>query len=71
MAYAMAYSPCLRCGIVFGYNPNKVPSFRVEGKREPVCSTCIDVINLMRLQKGLDAFVWDDDAYEPIHESEL
>jgi|TARA_Y100000310_G_scaffold298871_1_gene333211 thiamine phosphate synthase YjbQ (UPF0047 family) len=56
---------------VFGYNPHKVPSVRVEGERVAVCQPCIITANRLRVEQGLEPFQIAEDAYEAIHESEL
>ena len=77
MGYAMVYDECLRCGYMFGFNPNKVPSFRLESSRwganvkRPVCEPCIHMINADRKRKGVRQFVIPEDAYTAIEESEL
>ena len=71
MGYALAFSQCVSCKHVFGYNPHKVPSIRVNGVREPVCLTCIELANPKRKAAGLDEIVPHPDAYGPIDESEL
>ncbi len=69
--YALMFGKCANCGQPFGFNPHKVPSIRVEGKREPVCKPCIDQANPQRVAAGLPPFVIQPDAYEPIPEEEL
>lgn len=50
MGYALALSACCSCHRVFGYNPIRVPSVRVNGVREPVCRECIERANPLRKQ---------------------
>lgn len=71
MGYALAFSACCSCHRVFGYNPIRVPSVRVNGVREPVCRECIERANPLRKQAGLPELVIHPDAYEPVEESEL
>ena len=72
MSYATVFSPCVNCGRLFGYNPHKVPSIRVNGVREPVCRECIEAENAHRKDNNLELLPEPHaDAYEPIHESEL
>jgi len=69
--YVIAYAPCANCGVSFGCNPNKVPSVRIDGVREPICLVCIGLLNAERRDMGLLPFVPEPDAYEPLPESEL
>jgi hypothetical protein len=71
MGYALAFSGCVSCKRVFGYNPHKVPSIRVNGVREPVCRQCIELANPQRKAAGLPEFTINPDAYEAIDENEL
>ena len=71
MGYAMCYSSCFGCGRVFGYNPHRVPSVRIDGVRQPVCADCVERVNPERIKNGLEPIVPAADAYEAIHESEL
>lgn len=71
MGYAMAVSPCIGCGTPFMFNPNKVPSVRVAGIREPICRTCVEKANPKRRELGLAPIEIHPDAYEPINEAEL
>lgn len=71
MGYAFVIGPCLVCKRPFSFNPVRVPSFRVEGKREPICEPCIKFINTKRKEKGMEPFTYADDAYEACREEEL
>jgi len=71
MGYALMFGSCINCRKVFGFNPNRVPSIRMNGVREPVCRECIERANPMRKQAGLPEFAIHPDAYEPINEEEL
>jgi len=72
MGYAVMMSPCLICDKVFGYNPHRVPSIRVNGERQPVCLPCIVQENRRRQLVGQELLPDPHpDAYEPIQESEL
>jgi hypothetical protein len=62
---------CLVCKRVFTFNPIKVPSFRVNGERQPVCLRCMYVVNEERAKKGFVAFQIHEDAYEACNENEL
>ena len=69
--FVMCHSACIGCGQVFGYNPHAVPSMLVKGVREPICRTCVDVANPIRIKNGLAPIVVLPNAYEPIPEHEL
>ena len=70
--YAVMMSPCLICKKIFGYNPHRVPSIRVNGERRPVCLPCIVRENQRRQLVGQELLADPrPDAYEPIQESEL
>lgn len=78
MGYAMAHSRCYGCGQMMSYNPMRVPSVRIkdgrpdpEGKREPICRSCIERVNPRRIANGLEPIVPFADAYEPCDESDL
>jgi hypothetical protein len=71
MGYAIATSACIGCGRVFSYNPMRVPSLTLNGKREPVCAVCVARVNPLRKANGLPPIVPLPDAYEPVDESEL
>jgi hypothetical protein len=42
MAYMFAIGDCAACGNRMGFNPDRVPSIRVNGKREPLCRSCAE-----------------------------
>jgi recombinational DNA repair protein (RecF pathway) len=71
MGYALAFSTCFGCGRPFGFNPHRVPSIDIDGRREPICAYCVGRVNPMRKANGLPEIVPHPDAYEPIEESEL
>ncbi len=54
VGYMVAISACAVCGQLISYNPDRVPSIRVNGVREPVCRNCIERANEIRKTKGLD-----------------
>lgn len=72
MGYAFMTSACCACGVVFSYNPMRVPSVRdSHGIREPVCKLCIEGANAVRKERGLEPFSIMSGAYEPCDEAEL
>jgi hypothetical protein len=62
---------CFGCGRLFQFNPLRVPSVRIEGKREPICQICVAYVNPMRVARGLPPIVPLPNAYGPCDESEL
>lgn len=64
MAYMHAMSNCFACKQLFTYNPDLVPSIRVNGSREPICQSCVDRVNPMRKANGLEPIVPLPGAYE-------
>lgn len=76
MSFVQGFGPCCGCGRVFGFNPDTVPSIRLtrgddgaqvydpDGEREPICRTCVDRVNPVRVAAGLEAIVVMPDSYE-------
>lgn len=72
MGYAIAQGACWVCGRIFAFNPLRVPSMRQEdGRREPICRSCMEKVNATRARKGLPPHPILPDAYSPIDENEL
>ena len=71
MGYVFATSACIGCGQLFPYNPNLVPSIRINGVREPICQGCVARANPERKAKGLDPIPVMPGAYEACDEAEL
>ena len=73
MGYAIGFGGCLFCGHVFGFNPVYVPSMRkpCTGEKEPICRSCVQEINVIRLRAELEPFTIHPEAYEPLPENEL
>ena len=65
MSYMWVTGPCAACGRLFDFNADKVPSVRVNGKREPVCEDCMTTVNAKRQAMGLEPFPILPGAYEP------
>ncbi len=65
MAYVVVVGPCVACGRVFSFNPDRVPSVTVKGSREPVCRNCVERANPRRVENGLPPIVPLPGAYEP------
>jgi hypothetical protein len=65
---------CLCCGQYFDFNPHKVPSHPwppPDGPRTPICASCIEIINVRRVEAGLEPWPVAPDAYQPIEEGAL
>jgi hypothetical protein len=69
--FVMALGTCFGCNRVFGFNPNKVPSIRIDGVKEPVCGDCMELANVERKALGLPPHEIQPDAYEPLPEGSL
>ena len=59
-----AMSECFGCHKVFTYNPNRVPSIRYNGERQPVCQACVKIVNPRRIANGLEPIEVLPGAYE-------
>lgn len=69
--FAFAVGKCLCCPRVFSFNPVRVPSFRVNGVKEPICRECMVLVNVKRKEAGVPEFEIQPDAYDAVDESEL
>ena len=56
---------CFACARDFSFNPYLVPSVETPHGTEPVCQTCIERLNALRQQGGLEPCVISTDAYAP------
>lgn len=73
MGFMMATARCFGCKTMFCFNPDLVPSIRVnaagqpdpKGEREPVCRVCIERVNPIRITNGLQPIVIPHGAYAP------
>lgn len=71
--YVMALAPCVSCGALFFFDPDRVPSLRVNaqgqldpnGRREPVCKNCWDRRQAHRRSQGLPEETLLPGAYGP------
>jgi hypothetical protein len=71
MGYVVCFAPCINCRRPFGFNPNLVPSVRINGEREPICQGCVGLANPIRIAHGLDPIVILPGAYDAADENEL
>lgn len=69
--HVLALADCANCRQPFTFNPNQVPSVRVDGVRVPICRECITAANDTRRKSGLPVFTISEDAYEPLPEHAL
>jgi hypothetical protein len=65
MGWEIVMGECCVCHRVFGFNPHRVPSVRVNGNREPVCRACVEQANVIRKAGGLDELQILPGAYDP------
>ena len=68
---------CIGCNNLFTFNPERVPSIRIrrdrlgnlvhdpEGNREPICRSCVEAANPVRIAKGLLPIEILSGAYDP------
>lgn len=71
MSWVTMHAACYCCKQPFEFHPNKVPSIRVGGVREPVCRTCVERANPQRIANGLPPIEILPGAYEGADESEI
>jgi hypothetical protein len=71
MSFAVCFAECYACQMPFMFNPNLVPSLRVEGVRQPVCRECVERANPERIKRGLEPITVLPGAYDPVDASEL
>jgi hypothetical protein len=71
MGYAIAYGQCFGCKKTFSFNPMRVPSINIGGTKEPICKTCVTLVNPIREKNGLPLIIPAADAYEACDEGEL
>ena len=63
--YYWAMGTCVACGSTISFNPDHVPSIRVDGKKEPLCRGCFSQWNqIHRVSKGLEPVALHPRAYE-------
>ena len=71
MGYVMVAALCCSCGQLVIFNPNKVPSVRIRGEKQPLCKKCVDLVNEKRKLIKMPLFKIDPEAYEPANEDEI
>lgn len=68
MGYAIMFGTCAACHKPIGFNPHKVPSLMVDGKREPICETCANRWNELHPENARPIL---KGAYDHFDENEL
>jgi len=67
MDFMFIVSECVACERIISYNPERVPSLRINGSREPLCRLCFIRWNQEhRISKGLEPVFLHPDAYAPV-----
>lgn len=65
MAWMFAVGACYGCKRPFSFNPERVPSIPLpDGTKEPICRTCVETVNPIRRERGLQEIVPLPGAYE-------
>jgi hypothetical protein len=66
MVTILAYGCCGACGTPISFNPDYVPSIRVDGSKQPLCQACFAQWNAIhRTAKGLEPLELHPMAYQP------
>lgn len=64
--YIFIHGTCAACNSFISYNPDKVPSITIKGKREAICKSCFHRWNeIHRKSQGLEPKELHPDAYKP------
>lgn len=71
MGFVFCVGTCFGCKGPMTFNPNLVPSISINGVKEPICKTCVDKVNPVRIKNGLEPIVLHPDAYSAANESEI
>lgn len=68
MGYAIMMGFCINCNSPIQFNPHKVPSLMIAGKREPICRICAERWNELHPENARPIL---EGAYEYFNENEL
>lgn len=68
MGYGLMYGVCVACKRTIAFNPRKVPSLMVNGKREPICIDCANRWNQIHPENARPIM---EGAYDYFDENEL
>lgn len=60
MAWMSVIANCFLCDRVFASNPSKVPSV----KNQPICESCLELVQEARKARGMDPFPVPAGAYD-------
>jgi hypothetical protein len=71
MGFMWCFAECIGCRVLFGFNPERVPSIYVDGEKQPVCGVCMAMRNKKRREQGLAEDEVMQGAYEAVDESEV
>ncbi len=71
MGYAFAVAKCYMCEKGVTFNPDLVPVFIHDSKREPLCRECVEQANRVRRANGVSPIEVMPGAYEPLRAEEL
>ena len=71
MGYYFAFGECYGCKQMFSFNPDAVPSIRIDGVKQPICRNCVDRANPKRVANGLPPIVPLPGAYGVAEEGVL
>lgn len=71
MGFYFVTGECFGCHRLFTFHPHKVPSIVIDGERRPICRSCIEKANPLRIAKGLDPIQILSGAYDPAEEGEI
>jgi hypothetical protein len=64
MGYMFCLGTCIRCRTIFSFNPERVPSIVIDGKREPLCKACVEWANPKLKELGMHEIVILPGAYD-------
>jgi len=65
MEYILCLGPCIGCGTLFTFNPERVPSIRIDGVRQPICRACFERRQAHRRANNLPVETLLPGAYDP------
>jgi hypothetical protein len=68
MGYAIMFGICIACKGDMHFNPHKVPSLMINGKREPICEACANRWNQLHPEAAKPI---QEGAYRHFDENEL
>jgi len=71
MGFVSCMAPCYGCHRPFSFNPNLVPSIRINDVRQPICQDCVEQANPLRERNGLPKIEILPGAYDACDEAEL